>query len=80
MKNHVYEIRAFWDDEAAVWVATSDDVPGLVTESPTYEALMKKLVVLIPELLEANGVEPPSPEIPFSLLGERKAFARHTHT
>jgi len=24
-------IRAEWDAEAAVWVATSDDVPGLAT-------------------------------------------------
>ena len=26
-------IRAVWDDEARVWVAESDDVPGLVLES-----------------------------------------------
>ena len=24
-------IRAEWDEEASVWVATSDDVPGLAT-------------------------------------------------
>ena len=50
----VYSIRADWDPEAEVWVATSDDVPGLVTESPTIEALTAKLKTLIPDLLEAN--------------------------
>lgn len=37
------EIRAEWDDEAQVWVATSDDVPGLVTEAPSIEALVERL-------------------------------------
>jgi hypothetical protein len=48
-------VNAEWDDEARVWVATSDDVPGLVTESRTFEALLKKLRTLVPELLELNG-------------------------
>ena len=30
--NKLFFIRAEWDEEAAVWVATSDDVPGLATE------------------------------------------------
>ena len=42
--------------DASVWVATSDDVPGLVTESKTFESLLKKLRTLVPELLELNGV------------------------
>jgi predicted RNase H-like HicB family nuclease len=49
-----YTVRADWDPEAEVWVAVSDEVPGLVTESPTLEALTQKLRTLIPELLEAN--------------------------
>ena len=28
-------IRVEWDEEAQVWVATSDDVPGLATEEET---------------------------------------------
>ena len=44
-----------WDEEARVWVATSDDVPGLATEGKTIEKLVEKLKVMIPELLEANG-------------------------
>ena len=51
----IYFIRAEWDDEAAVWVATSDDVPGLVTEAETMELLSAKLERLVPELLSENG-------------------------
>jgi predicted RNase H-like HicB family nuclease len=51
-----YHVHAEWDAEADVWVATSEDVPGLVTEAPTMEALTEKLRTMIPELLEANGV------------------------
>ena len=50
----IYFVRAEWDDEAKVWVATSDDVPGLATEAETMEELSKKLEVMIPELLTEN--------------------------
>ena len=39
----IYFVRAEWDGEAKVWVATSDDVPGLATEAETMEELSKKL-------------------------------------
>ncbi len=66
-------VKAEWDEEAEVWVATSDDVPGLITESESAEKLMTKLKILIPELLEANGViaKGETAEIPFHLLCER---------
>ncbi|HEX5715296.1 MAG TPA: DUF1902 domain-containing protein [Thermoanaerobaculia bacterium] len=50
----VYRVHADWDPGAKVWVATSDDVPGLATEAPTVEALAEKLRIMIPELLEAS--------------------------
>jgi len=50
-------VRAEWDDEAKVWVATSEDIPGLATEADTMEVLRQKLHVMIPELIEANGLE-----------------------
>ena len=52
----VYEIRAQWDHEAGVWVAESEDVPGLVAEADSPNVLVQKLRTLIPELLELNGV------------------------
>lgn len=65
-------VRAEWDDEAGVWVATSDDVPGLATEADTLEALSAKLDAMVPELLDANGY-PDDGEVPFELLA-RKFF------
>jgi len=47
-------VYAHWDPDAHVWVAESDDVPGLVTEASTSDALQAKLRVLVPELLELN--------------------------
>jgi len=68
-------IRAEWDDEARVWVATSNDVPGLATEAETVESLIEKLRVMIPELLEANG-NPMEYEVPFEILTRRFEFAQ----
>lgn len=49
-------VTALWDDEAGVWVAESKDVPGLVTEAATVERLVEKLQLMIPEMLESNGI------------------------
>jgi predicted RNase H-like HicB family nuclease len=55
MERAVLIVAAEWDDEAKVWVATSDDVPGLVTEAASLDALHAKLAVMVPELLELNA-------------------------
>ena len=44
-------VEAFWDEEARVWVASSRDEIGLVTEADTIEELQRKLAVIIPDLL-----------------------------
>ncbi|WP_375470892.1 DUF1902 domain-containing protein [uncultured Nostoc sp.] len=51
MAQITFKVEAFWDSDAEVWVATSDDVPGLVTEASTIEVLTQKLREIIPELL-----------------------------
>jgi predicted RNase H-like HicB family nuclease len=74
----IYHVHADWDAEGEVWVATSDDVPGLATEAPTLEALAEKLRTMIPELLEANqllvGSQPEA--ISFELTGYRQERVR----
>jgi len=55
---------------SAVWVASSEDVPGLATESETAEALVEKLKSLIPELLALNGRTDTKP-VAFELLTRR---------
>jgi predicted RNase H-like HicB family nuclease len=49
-----YIVTALWDAEAQIWVAESDDVPGLATGAATLDELVDKLNAMIPELLELN--------------------------
>lgn len=48
-------IKLTWDAEACVWIAESDDVPGLVLESGSFDALIERVRFTAPELLELNG-------------------------
>ena len=48
-------IKFTWDPEVAVWIAESDDVPGLVLESGSFDALVERVRIAVPELLELNG-------------------------
>ena len=50
-----YTVDLNWDNEAGVWVATSDDVPGLVLESGSLDALIERSRFAIPELLSLNA-------------------------
>jgi hypothetical protein len=68
----VLTIRAVWDQHARVWVAQSDDVPGLATEADTLDALLSKLGAMVPELLELNDGDLP-PDVPFELLARPPA-------
>lgn len=51
-----YTIFANWDSESDVWIATSEDIPGLVLESGSLDALMERVRYAVPELLELNGL------------------------
>ncbi|MBU6528118.1 DUF1902 domain-containing protein [Methylocystis sp. MJC1] len=48
------QIDAEWDDEARVWIATSDDAPGLVVEAETWQAMIDDVRVILPGLLGLN--------------------------
>lgn len=73
-----YHVYALWDDEAGVWVGTSEDVPGLCLESPTLEDLMREAEGLIPELLRLNGdlAQGDTGPVPFRVTAERAITAR----
>jgi predicted RNase H-like HicB family nuclease len=77
--DHAYTVRCEWDPEAACWVASSDDVPGLATGADTFEALIDKLRVVVPELLEANGLLTPGQpgDVPLVIHAERHERIRH---
>ncbi len=53
----VYKIKLIWDEGAGVWIATSEDVPGLALESESLDALTEKVRRAIPELLELNSIK-----------------------
>jgi predicted RNase H-like HicB family nuclease len=53
--SRTYEVEARWDSEAGVWVAESEDIPGLVAEAESMNALVEKIRGLVPELFELNG-------------------------
>ncbi len=62
-------INLTWDADACVWIAESDDVPGLVMESGSFDALIERLRFAVPELLTLNG--PAKAPLRLSFISER---------
>jgi predicted RNase H-like HicB family nuclease len=74
MNQQTYRVEAFWDGDAEVWIAESEEIPGLATEAETIEALSAKLHRMIPELLELNQMisSDRRPAIAFELISHRQ--------
>ena len=72
---NMLKIHAEWDDEARVWYATSEDVPGLCVEASTFDDLVEIATGLTPDLLEANHV-PMTDPISLHITAERRILAR----
>jgi hypothetical protein len=70
MPHQTIVVRAIWDTDALVWVAASEDVPGLVVEADTFEALRGTVPVRVGELIELNGTSSTLPDIPVHILAE----------
>lgn len=68
-------VTADWDPEASVWVATSRDLRGLVTEAESVEALRAKLPGMILDLLEEAGVSDPPASIEIIARASDRAAA-----
>jgi predicted RNase H-like HicB family nuclease len=49
------EVTFFYDKEAGVFVATSEDIPGLILESESYQGLVNEAEEAIPALLSLNS-------------------------
>jgi hypothetical protein len=47
-------VRVLWDSEARAWLATSEDVQGLVVEAATFDDVVAEVRALVPELLQLN--------------------------
>lgn len=48
-------VTARWDDEAGVWIASSEDVSGLVVEADTWADMIEEVRLVLPDLLELSG-------------------------
>lgn len=71
MKHSSIVVRAQWDGEAQVWVASSSDIAGLSVEAATIEVLNAKVLLAIADLIALNGIDSELAEIPVHLLAEQ---------
>jgi Domain of unknown function (DUF1902) len=79
MKHSSIIVKVEWDDEAKVWVATSDDI-GLATEADTHEAVLSKATAMIVELLALEDDSYSDlPEIPIHFMAQTLARVRNPH-
>lgn len=64
-----YVVKMVWDNDAGVWTATSDDIPGLVLEFRDFDALVYRVCRAVPELLAPKHK---GESISLSFLSERR--------
>jgi hypothetical protein len=48
-------VQARCDGEASVWIATSDDVPGLVVEAESWPRMIEEVRLVLPDLMDLSG-------------------------
>ena len=53
----IYDVNINWDEEAQVWYALSTDVSGLALESDSYDILIDRVRLAVPEILSLNGIK-----------------------
>ena len=72
-------VRAALDTEAGVWYVTDSAVPGLATEAASFDELCRKILIMVPELLDANGWDGDpegGTEIPIEIIASRSSRIR----
>jgi hypothetical protein len=57
-----------WDNDAAVWCAVCDDIP-VALESGSFDALVERIKIAAPEILQLNGADP---KCTLHFIAERK--------
>jgi len=68
------KITLLWDNESDRWYTKTDDVPGMSLDSGSFDALIEKVRMIAPDMLEANlGYTGP---IHFSFVAERDESIR----
>lgn len=67
-------VKLVWDPEADVWIATSDDIPGLVLEASSFGGLLERVRYAVPELLDLN--EGQHEDTDFGIAGQYADLSR----
>ena len=49
-----YTVLLTWDDHAYIWIASSEDIPGLALEGSSLDALIERVKYTVPDILELN--------------------------
>ncbi|MBQ3396471.1 MAG: DUF1902 domain-containing protein [Synergistaceae bacterium] len=63
-------IKLLWDSDAKVWIATSDDIRGLVLESGSFDALIERVKIAVEDLLSFEDDKPDYCDLRF--ISERR--------
>ena len=63
-----YKIDFRWDDEANVWIATSNDIHGLILEHDTFDGLVEEVRLAVPALLSFKKPLPEEISLNFEIL------------
>ncbi len=66
-------IRAEWDEDAKVWVASTADIDGLSIEASSMEILLSRIPGVLSDLLELNEClqDIDVPEIPYQVMAQQ---------
>lgn len=69
------KINLGWDEESDRWYTDTNDVPGMALDSGSLDALIEKVRLIAPDMLELNlGYTGP---IQFHFAAERVDTIRH---
>jgi len=68
------KVKFLWDSESDRWYTKTDDVPGMALDSGSFDALIEKVRMVAPDMLEENfGYLGP---ISFTFTAERSETIR----
>jgi len=70
-----YKIVFAWDNEAGVWIATSDDIYGLILEHESLDILMERVRLAVPELLTLEGASCENVALDYGMHRHERLFA-----
>ena len=77
--NKIYKVQMRWDNEAEVWTAISKDNLGLALEHASFDTLVYKVRLALPELLELQGLVCEEIDIELIASHREKVCSKHYH-